>query len=190
MNCYKCACVLSEEKMTFEIENEDKDLVEYRLCADCFDDKDEDDVLVAVWKFGTSVGVDEDEEFDVNDYKDYMFSYEGGEGSDCESECDDEEEKCEPKKAEIKVIRKFSCSTCGIEGHNKNNKKFHPIVPVCLPTTDEEDDSDSECGEEEPCFKCGNIGVFGETHFYAQPEKDGEENLYCNDCDVKSWYDN
>jgi hypothetical protein len=43
--------------------------------------------------------------------------------------------------------------------------------------------------EKDCCFKCGNTGVFGETHFYAQPEKDGEENLYCNDCDVKSWYD-
>lgn len=31
---------------------------------------------------------------------------------------------------EIKKIRKFCCSTCGVEGHNKNNTKFHPAVPV------------------------------------------------------------
>lgn len=31
---------------------------------------------------------------------------------------------------EIKKIRKFCCSTCKVEGHNKNNTKFHPAVPV------------------------------------------------------------
>jgi hypothetical protein len=31
---------------------------------------------------------------------------------------------------EIKKIRKFCCSTCGVEGHNKNNTKFHPAVPA------------------------------------------------------------
>jgi hypothetical protein len=85
------------------------------------------------------------------------------------------------------MTRIFYCSTCGIQGHNKNNKKFHPIVPVCLPVI--KDESDDEEEEEDCCFKCGNTGVFGETHFYAQPEKDGEENLYCNDCDVKSWHE-
>lgn len=31
-----------------------------------------------------------------------------------------------------KKIRRFCCSTCGIEGHNKNNTKFHAAVPVLM----------------------------------------------------------
>lgn len=126
----------------------------------------------------------------------------------------------ETKETKIKVVGKSCCSTCGIQGHNKNNKRFHPIVPVCLLVAEESDDEfeNCDCGyihhyedkcpqgnacehyekwreeeeeeEEDCCFKCGIMGLFGETHFYAQPEEDGEENLYCIDCDVKSWYDN
>ena len=41
---------------------------------------------------------------------------------------------CVPKE---KVVGKSCCSACGVQGHNKNNKKFHPVAPVCLPVTKE-----------------------------------------------------
>jgi hypothetical protein len=203
MNCDHCNCALIETEMTFEFEYEDGgDIHNYRICLGCVDDtiECEEAKMIAVWKFGTSIEVDEDEEFDMADYKDHMFasdettsesgsddgSDDGFEKCDCgyihhhEDKCPQgkscahyekwRKDECAPKEAK-KVVGKSCCSTCGIQGHNKNNKKFHPKE------------------EEDCCFKCGNTGVFGETHFYAQPEKDGKENLYCNDCDVKSWYD-
>jgi hypothetical protein len=41
-----------------------------------------------------------------------------------------------------KVVKKYCCSACGVRGHNKNNKKFHPVAPVCLPVTKQESDDD------------------------------------------------
>lgn len=219
MNCDHCNCALIETEMSFEFDYEDgDDIHNYRICLRCVDDtieNCEEAKLIAVWKFGTSIEVDEDEEFDMADYKDHMFasdettsesgsddgSDDGFENCDCgyihhyEDKCPQgkscahyekwRKDECAPKE---KVVRKSCCSACGVQGHNKNNKKFHPVAPVCLPVTMEESDDEEE-EEEVCCFKCGSAGMFGETHFYAQPEKDGEENLYCDDCDVKSWHD-
>jgi hypothetical protein len=68
--CNNCDCVLSESDLAIEIETDDEN---YYLCIDCTDNKSDDEKIIAVWKFGTSVGIDEDDEFDVNDYKDHMF---------------------------------------------------------------------------------------------------------------------
>jgi hypothetical protein len=60
--------------MYFEYKMEDEDT--FLCCGKCADDEGNDlsDVsLIAVWKFGTSIEVEDPEEFDVSDYKDYMF---------------------------------------------------------------------------------------------------------------------
>lgn len=77
MNCDHCNCALIETEMTFEFEYEDGgDIHNYRICLGCVDDtiKCEEAKIIAVWKFGTSIEVDEDEEFDMADYKDHMFA--------------------------------------------------------------------------------------------------------------------
>lgn len=83
--CEYCQCTLLEDKMHFEYKMEDCDT--FLCCGKCADDDENDlsDVsLVAVWKFGTSIEVEDPEEFDISDYKDYMFrdqddEYEPGE---------------------------------------------------------------------------------------------------------------
>lgn len=92
MTCEYCNCGLIETVMNVEVEWEDgDDLQNYRVCLDCVDDMDKEEKVIAVWKFGTSVGVDEDEEFDVNDYKDYMFTT----GEEEEEEEKEEEKVCD-----------------------------------------------------------------------------------------------
>ena len=82
MNCFYCECAISHSQMSFEFENENEC---FYVCGKCYDDfafngtKIADGNLIAVWKYGTSVEIDEDDEFDINDYTDAMF-------------CDDEEE--------------------------------------------------------------------------------------------------
>jgi len=143
MNCSKCDCVLSEEKMSFEVEWNDGGILKM-LCADCFESKDEDDVLVAVWKFGTSVEVDDADEFDADDYKDYMFANDDDEGSDCESECD-QKQCCACRYdfaiADICMISKspelWRCSECSADEDRRAN---------------EVDSDDEEIDEEERRF--------------------------------------
>ena len=72
--CEYCHFTLPEYKMHFEYKMEDDDT--FLCCGKCADDDENDlsDVsLVAVWKFGTSIEVEDPEEFDISDYKDYMF---------------------------------------------------------------------------------------------------------------------
>lgn len=68
---------------------------------------------------------------------------------------------------EIKKIRKFCCSTCGVEGHNKNNTKFHPAVPVV------KDRFTCETCE----TKCDRLIEYCRLS--------GEEWQVCEDCEIK-----
>jgi len=68
---------------------------------------------------------------------------------------------------EIKMIRKFCCSTCGVQGHNKNNTKFHPAVPVV------KDRFTCETCES----KCDRLIDYSGLR--------GEEWQVCEDCEIK-----
>ena len=72
--CEYCQCILPQDKMYFEYKMEDEDT--FLCCGKCADDEENDlsDVsLAALWKFGTCIEIEDPEEFDVSDYKDYMF---------------------------------------------------------------------------------------------------------------------
>jgi hypothetical protein len=68
---------------------------------------------------------------------------------------------------EIKMIRKFCCSTCGVQGHNKNNTKFHPVVPVV------KDRFTCETCESKCDYLIDYSGL------------QGEEWQVCEDCEIK-----
>jgi len=148
--CNNCDCVLSESDLTIEIETDDEN---YYLCIDCTDNKSDDEKIIAVWKFGTSVGIDEDDEFDVNDYKDHMF-------------VDEEEEEWI-----------HGCDTCGydLDPNNLMQKYNDPSVYQC----DECYDKDKEKDEKSIgiCNDCNEELVDG--YYWSRPDRNL---MFCADC--------
>jgi hypothetical protein len=132
--CNNCDCVLSESDLAIEIETDDEN---YYLCIDCTDNKSDDEKIIAVWKFGTSVAIDEDDEFDVNDYKDHMF-------------VDEEEEEWI-----------HGCDTCGydLDPNNLIQKYNDPSVYQCDKCYDKDKEEDEKEEEEEEKCVCGECGI-------------------------------
>lgn len=74
----------------------------------------------------------------------------------------------------VKKTRRFCCSTCGVEGHNKNNTKFHPDN---IPKKAEIKDTDLYT---EWIVECDEV-VEGDRagEYYYQQDK-GRANLFYN----------
>ena len=98
-------------------------------------------------------------------------------------------DECVPKE---KVVRKSCCSACGVQGHNKNNKKFHPVAPVCLPVCAKMcvvcyvEKSTCEIGvncktcKNPMCFVCCCEYFCANPNFHAE----GDETGSCVDVDI------